>query len=478
MWKLVIPTVLVALTGCGGGGGGNSPAPVSNSANYLVSTTESVAVTTDGSQKIVATTTTTATTTTQATVARTLLSSMGSAPIKTFMPSLVPAHLDGTGGEYVILSGWYAGSTDAPPVKIYRVTKTGDTEDATSAILGGDFFISVNYPLVADFNGDGIDDVFFPGFTDSPGILENPSVVFMSRPGQAHEKIKLDGLSWTHGATVVDVNRDGWPDVVTQQGHMWINNQGRGFTYRERTINKTTVGSGLCSGDFDGSGDVQIVITDVMNQSGGLPLNDTWIVKLNSDLTPRQVATLPMPYFDRNSTTVERSHDVSCVVADLNNDGRQDIVVISYLMDPAVTSVKGAQSYVQIYLNQGNFEFTETTLPGYDQGVMASYTPKIIDFNQDGRPDIWLMNTSATGASANQIWINNSAGSFEQRRSTEIESLLSDFRTLVNGDANRKGIMLPVKVNNKWNFFVTSISGSYDNYRVHTGYAKTQWSIQ
>jgi len=109
---------------------------------------------------------------------------------------------------------------------------------------------------------------------------------------------------------------------------------------------------------------------------------------------------------------------------------------------------------------------------------MASYTPKIIDFNQDGRPDIWLMNTSATGASANQIWINNSAGSFEQRRSTEIESLLSDFRTLVNGDANRKGIMLPVKVNNKWNFFVTSISGSYDNYRVHTGYAKTQWSIQ
>jgi hypothetical protein len=49
---------------------------------------------------------------------------------------------------------------------------------------------------------------------------------------------------------------------------------------------------------------------------------------------------------------------------------------------------------------------------------------------------------------------------------------------LVNGDANRKGIMLPVKVNNKWNFFVTSIGGSYDNYRVHTGYAKTQWGIQ
>jgi hypothetical protein len=207
-------------------------------------------------------------------------------------------------------------------------------------------------------------------------------------------------------------------------------------------------------------------------------LNDTWIVKLNPDLTPRRVAALPIPYFDRTSTTIERSHDVACVVADFNNDGRPDIVLISYLLDPEVTNLKGAQSYVQIYLNQGNFEFTESTLPGYDQGVVASYTPKIIDFNQDGRPDIWLMNTATTGASANQIWINNGAGGFVQKKTTEIETLIAQYRTLVNGDQNIKGIMLPVKVDNKWNFFVTSVTGTYNNYRVHMGYAKTQWSIQ
>jgi hypothetical protein len=109
---------------------------------------------------------------------------------------------------------------------------------------------------------------------------------------------------------------------------------------------------------------------------------------------------------------------------------------------------------------------------------VASYTPKIIDFNQDGRPDIWLMNTATTGASANQIWINNGAGGFVQKKTTEIETLIAQYRTLVNGDQNIKGIMLPVKVDNKWNFFVTSVTGTYNNYRVHMGYAKTQWSIQ
>lgn len=85
MWKLVIPTVLVALTGCGGGGGDTAIVPISNSANYSVGTTESVAVTTNGSQQIVATTTTVTPAVTLATVTRTLLSSMGSSAVKTFL---------------------------------------------------------------------------------------------------------------------------------------------------------------------------------------------------------------------------------------------------------------------------------------------------------------------------------------------------------------------------------------------------------
>lgn len=451
MWKLVIPTVLVALTGCGGGGsgsgGGGGVAGAGQDTSYAIRSSP-------------------------------IVSAIGSTPVNTFIPSLVSAKFDSIGTQYIVQSGWYANYSvlSDPPVKIYRIPESGSPEDVTLSVLGGNFAVSVNYPLVADFNKDGIDDIFFPGFTDAPVIQENPSVAFLSRPGLSHEKIQLNGLAWTHGALTVDVNRDGWLDVVTSQGNMWINNHGTGFAYHNSTFRSTEtyMGSGLCAGDFDGTGDVQIVVTDVMNLPGGLPLNDNWIVKLNNDLTPRKVATLPVPYFDRASTTAERSHDVSCAVSDLNNDGRQDIVVFSYLMD-STTLNKDAQSYVQIYLNDGNFQFTESTLPGYDQVVLATYTPKIIDFNQDGRPDLWLMNTATTGTSANQIWINNGSGRFEQRKSTEIESIISEFRTMVNGDTRMKGVMFPVKINNAWNFVVTGVSGTYDNYRSHVGYAKTQW---
>ena len=114
-------------------------------------------------------------------------------------------------------------------------------------------------------------------------------------------------------------------------------------------------------------------------------------------------------------------------------------------------------------------------MPGYDQAVLATYTPRIIDFNQDGRPDLWLMNTATTGASANQIWINNGSGGFVQQKSVEIETVLAEYRVMVHGDPRRKGIMLPVKINDKWNFVVTSMTGTHDNYQVQIGYAKTQW---
>lgn len=479
--KLIIVITMILIVNACGGGGGSTP-PIDS--NTIASTN------TSGNTNTNTNTNNTNNPNTNTSVeANSLLRSFGVIQGKgsNFIPSLTLAMLDGNGGQYAVVSGWYdmggdANKSDIPPVKIYFLPKTGDPEDVTVAILGAEFSISVNNTLIADFNGDGIDDIFFPGFTDIPPHSENPSVVFLSRPGLPHQKMSLDGLAWSHGSTVVDLNKDGWPDVVTTQGSMWINEKGKAFTYHEYVFKKTEIwdSMGICSGDIDGSGETQLVVTDVMNQPSGLPLNDTWITKLNNDLIPRRVATLPLPYFDRLSTTIERSHDVACRVVDLNNDGKQDIVLFSYLWDADITSKIGSQSYVQIYLNQGNYVFTETSLTGFDQGVLASYTPRIIDFNGDGQADIWLMNTAVTGPSANQIWMNNGSGTFTQSKSTEIEKLLLDYRSLVGGDIKRKGIMLPVKVDGKWNFIVTSTvvtDISNNSYSLKLGYARTQWSL-
>ena len=442
---LVISALAVALTGCGGGGGsGTSESGANPISNASLISNASVASTSNP-----------------------------------FIPSLVTGDFKGDGSTYVILSGWIVG-TVVPSVKIYNLTATGAT-DATTDVLGGNFSLSVQYPLVADFNHDGIDDIFFAGFTDAAGYTEfNQSVAFMSRSGQSHLRVDVPGMTWSHGTTVLDLNNDGWLDVSNQGGDFWINNQANGFTYLPRYQLQTLAGIGLCSGDLDNSGTVSIVVTDVTINN---PTKDAWIFKLDSNLQPYKVAELPVPYFDRTSTTTRRSHDVSCVVGDLNNDGKLDIVMISALTDDSVTAVSGAQSMVQIYMNQGNLTFTETTdtaIAGYNQSTLSSYTPRLIDLNGDGKLDLWLMNTNSTvslsgiAGSANQAWINSGTGTFTQAKSSYLNTVVQAYNLLSGSNSNTAGIMIPIKVNGAWNF---AISNSWSNGAAtitYFGYAKSQ----
>jgi hypothetical protein len=402
-----------------------------------------------------------------------------------FIPSLVTGDFKGNGSTYVVLSGWLVGIT-VPSVKIYQITASG-VSDATTDILGGDFALSVHYPLVADFNHDGIDDIFFAGFTDGDlASQSNQSVAFMSRSGQSHLRVDVAGLTWSHGSTVIDLNKDGWLDIANQYGDFWINNQANGFTYMPNYSgwagSQAFRGSGLCSGDLDSSGATSIVVVDV---SVATAFKDTWIYKLDSNLQNYKVAELPVPYFDRsNTTSVGRSHDVSCVVGDLNSDGWLDIVVVSYLYDNSVTNTAGPQSQVQIYINQGNLTFTETTdtafVGGYNQSALASYTPKLIDLNGDGKLDIWLMNTnntmssSGTAESANQAWINSGTGTFTQAKRSYLNTVTQAYNLLSGSNSNTAGIMIPVRINGAWNF---AISNSWSNGAAtitYFGYAKSQ----
>jgi hypothetical protein len=344
----------------------------------------------------------------------------------------------------------------------------------------------VHYPLIADFNRDGIDDIFFPGFTDGNTASQtNQSVAFMSRSGQSHLRVDVAGSTWSHGSAVIDLNNDGWLDVANQYGDFWINNQANNFTYMPTYSSwngsQAFRGSGLCSGDLDSSGTTSIVVVDV---STATAFKDTWIYKLDSNLQSYKVAELPIPYFDRtNSTATNRSHDVSCVVGDLNNDGRLDIVVVSYLYDNSVTNTAGAQSMVQIYMNQGNLIFTETTdtaIAGYNQSTLASYTPKLIDLNGDGKLDLWLMNTnstvssSGTAESANQAWINSGTGTFSQSKRLYLNTVVQAYNLLSGSNSNTAGIMIPVKINGTWNF---ALSNSWSNGAAtitYFGYAKSQ----
>ena len=231
------------------------------------------------------------------------------------------------------------------------------------------------------------------------------------------------------------------------------------------------------AGQLDNSGTTYYVVTDIMNSAHSMPIQDTWVFTVGADLQPNKVAVLPVPFFDRASTTTEISHDVSCVISDLNNDGLNDIIVVSALNSAEVQQGTAPhQSKVQVYLNQGGLSFndvTDTAFPGWNQNILSTYTPRIFDFNGDGKPDIWVMNADWQNASANQAWINNGSGQFTQVKNTELSRMLTDFRSANSSSSSTLGIMLPLKFGGKWDFVFTADAGT----RTSIGYVKSQWTF-
>ena len=309
MKKLLITISCVILTACGGGGGGTSPDVTPTNTSFVGSL------------------------------------------IPKLMPGVATGDFVGDGGKYVVVSGWLFSNYSFAnnPVKIYKLSAEGGGTDVTSQVLGNNAMASTHIPLVADFNGDGIDDIFLPGFFDTP-VGEGPSYVYISRRGSTHRETVLRDATWSHDATTADIDGDGDIDVINSVGKMWLNDGQGNFTFKDHSWQTSTYwmsGMGVCVGDFNNSGRKQVVITDLSVDASAGPIADTAIFELGSNLNTTAIHYLPAPILDRNTTT-ETSHDYTCRVADLNNDGLNDIIVFSRPWASARNNIWNKERYIQV----------------------------------------------------------------------------------------------------------------------------------
>jgi len=370
--------------------------------------------------------------------------------------TMVPASFV-KGIRHIVVSGYDNTRTlfnrDAP-VKIYQINIDGSSLDVTKSILGREHLATTNYPLIADFNNDGIDDIFMAGFDDSPE--DQPSVAFISRPGQIHRRVDLPNKTWSHSSAVIDVNKDGYLDVVNQHGQMWINDGQGNFQFRHHSYDYNTSnglwmhGSGVCTGDFNNTGRSQIVITDLSVDANAAPISDTVIFELNSSMIPVASHKLPMPVLDRN-VTKETSHDVGCVAVDLNNDGRLDLLVFSRPDYSARSNTWTNEGTVQVLINSGNWVFediTDRAMAKYPTNTLISYTPMITDLNGDGKPDLWMGYFDFDTGKANHAWLNNGSGAFTRSLQSTIDSFGSN------------GPMVPIKFGNTYSFVYSKMTGN------------------
>jgi enediyne biosynthesis protein E4 len=170
----------------------------------------------------------------------------------TFDDVTVKAHIDRTNGHYAFSvstldfdeDGWpdiYV-ACDSTPSILYHNNRDGTFTDV--AVTAGVAFNEEGLEqagmgsTVGDFNGDGHLDIFKTNFSDDTSTLSrnNGDGTFDDVTAVAGVAINTRYLGW--GTMFVDVDNDGWPDLLLVNGHVYpeVDRKNLGSTYEEPRV--------------------------------------------------------------------------------------------------------------------------------------------------------------------------------------------------------------------------------------------------
>ncbi|HEU0022198.1 MAG TPA: VCBS repeat-containing protein, partial [Dehalococcoidia bacterium] len=246
----------------------------------------------------------------------------------------------------------------------------------------------------ADFDNDGDLDLYVSNNTKAAGdgysrILRNDDGVFSDvTPGSGIDPQDRDGRQ----VGILDFNNDGLLDVLALGGFhvpgptVLLQNTGN-FQFQDATeaagISRDTHGLGLAIADLTGNGWPDILVT------GGPTRNDqrNYLFLANGDGTYR---SLEDPVFDWNPFTRNDEDWVGgAAIADLNRDGRLDILIGQHL-----DSARRSGGSLRVYLNRG----LRGRDPVFEDITQATGLPDIFtkaphveiqDFDNNGWPDLY-----------------------------------------------------------------------------------------
>jgi len=257
----------------------------------------------------------------------------------------------------------------------------------------------------ADFNRDGHPDVA----VGTNGAIE---VYFSTGNGSSFGPAQSYSLSQDPtDLAAVDVNNDGWPDIVvlpSRQGvqvQVLINN-GDGTFHAGAPIQLVSPGgSYISAGDVDNDGKVDLVIAElvsgVISQTAKGGTNNVFVVyKGNGDGTFTRGESIGLPGLASRP-----------VLYDLNRDGKLDIAA-------------EANKNAVIYWGNGDGTFHgPTTIAASDDNGDNGLT--VADFNNDGNPDLAIMTSqfcgSACGVNTVYIYLGDGKGNFTLKSSAVMD---------------------------------------------------------
>ena len=263
---------------------------------------------------------------------------------------------------------------------------------------------------VGDLNKDGFPDIVFAlssGFWEYRGgnALALPSRIFWgSKEGFDRKKftdIEAEGAS---DVAIADLNNDGWPDIVLANrekdgkpdtdSFVYFGGQD-GYLPQHRANLPTKQANAVTLADVNGDKHIDVLFA---NGQG-----DASFIYLNQDGTFDAARRITLPSSD--------ARDVA--VADLNGDGSADVFVTNH----QTAGNRLTKSY--LYFNDGKGAFPAEKRQEFE--TIGAWGLSIADLNKDGRSDIVVSNFQEHESFEVPSYIFwNSAGGFDQARRTSL----------------------------------------------------------
>src|SRR5438876_4101083 len=266
-------------------------------------------------------------------------------------------------------------------------------DDTAFNILTYMYFYDGGGVAVGDVNNDGLPDLYF---TSNVG----PNRLYLNKGDYRFEDVTeragvADPDGWKTGVTMADVNGDGRLDIyvsamshLTMHGHnvLYINNGDGTFTDRTKEYGLDFAGYSTQAVffDYDGDGDLDMYLLNYSAHSERGPMT-------HPQREPRHPRAGDRLFRNDGGHFVDVSdqahiyggvegYGLGVVASDVNLDGCPDLYVANDFQENDF-----------LYINNCDGTFTESIATSVGHTSHASMGVDAADYNNDGRPDVMVL---------------------------------------------------------------------------------------
>lgn len=321
---------------------------------------------------------------------------------------------------------------------LYRLRSADETgigfnneivESDSFNILTDEYIFNGGGVAVADFDQNGLPDLFFTGNQVANRLYLNQDKFKFSDISESSGVMAPE--KWCTGSVIVDINEDGWPDIYVatamkkgpgERNNLLFVNQGKdangNVSFKEMAAAYgiadagNSMGAAFLDYDLDGDLDLYVLNNEQLTVkptnfrpkvTDGTAINNDSFYRNNGDGTFTNVTIEAGITFE--------GFGLGLVVSDMNNDGWPDIHVSNDYITNDI-----------LYINNQDGTFSNRTKENLRHQSQFSMGSDIADYNNDGLPDLVTIDMlgednyrkkTTIGKNVYQTYLNNEQFGYE-----------------------------------------------------------------